>query len=137
MSNSVKFVIKIFILIVYLIALILILESHYVAKGECVARIYYYPLGRCDYLLIPLAGIVMLSISLFSISTSKKFRAIEVFIYAVVISVTLLYGNVLLASKTINWPEEYHPSPVQKNMQIHLSEVYSDCINKKMSGFNT
>lgn len=107
MRNSVKFVIKIFILIVYLIAVLFILESHYVAMGECAVRIYYYPLGRCDYLLIPLVGIVMMSISLYLIHTSKRFRIIEISIYTGIIIATLLWGNDILASRTEDWPETY------------------------------
>lgn len=114
MRNSVKFVIKIFILMVYLIAVLLILESHYVAMGECVARVYYYPLGRYDYLLIPIVGIVLLSISLYLFPTSKcnKLWIIEVFIYTSIIIVTLFLGNDILASRIIDWPETYHVKPL-------------------------
>lgn len=107
MKNSVKLSIKIFILMVYLITILFILESHYVAMGECAAWVYYYPLGRCDYLLIPLMGIVLLSISLYIIHTSKKLRIIEVFIYASIIIATLFWGNDILASRTVDWPETY------------------------------
>ena len=92
---------------VYLITILFILESHYVAMGECAAWVYYYPLVRCDYLLIPLMGIVLLSISLYIIHTSKKLRIIEVFIYASIIIATLFWGNDILASRTVDWPETY------------------------------
>lgn len=107
MENSVKFVIKIFIIMVYLVAVLFILKSHYVAMGECVARVYYYPLGRCDYLLIPLVGIVLLSISLYIFHTSKRLRIIEVIMYAIIIITTLLWGNDILASRTVDWPDTY------------------------------
>ena len=57
MNSSVKLVVKILILLVYMTIIIFRLESHYVAMGECVARIYYYPLGRWDYILIPFVPI--------------------------------------------------------------------------------
>lgn len=91
----------------YLIAILFILESHYVAMGECAARVYYYPLGRCDYLLILLVGIVLLSISLYLIHTSQRLRIIEIFIYANIIIATLLWGNDILASRTVDWPDTY------------------------------
>ena len=106
--------VKIFILMVYLIAVLFILESHYVAIGECAARVYYYPLGRYDYLLISLVGIVLLSISLYLIHTSKRLRFIEIFIYASIIIATLLWGNDILASSTIEWPKVYHVQPLSK-----------------------
>lgn len=92
---------------VYLIAALFILESHYVAMGECAARVYYYPLGRCDYLLIPLVGIVLLSISLYLIHTSKRLQFIEVIMYASIIMAILLWGNDILASRTVDWPDTY------------------------------
>lgn len=107
MSNSVKIILKIFSLLIYLIILLFILENHYVAIGECAARVYYYPLGRCDYLWIPLVGIVMLSISLYLIHTSKRLRIIEMFIYTIIIIITLLWGNDMLASRTVYWPDTY------------------------------
>lgn len=119
MRNLVKFVIKVFILIVYLIAILFILESHYVAMGECAARVYFYPLGRCDYLLIPLMGIALLSISLYLIPVSIRLRIIEVFIYASIIIATLLMGNDILASRTIDWPEKYKAQPIVKNVSIN------------------
>lgn len=84
-----------------------ILESHYVAMGECAARIYYYPLGRCDYILIPLVGIILLFISLYFIKTSIKMRIIEGIMYSCIIVTTLIWGNDILASRTEDWPETY------------------------------
>lgn len=92
---------------VYLIAVLFILESHYVAMGECAARVYYYPLGRCDYLLIPIVGITLLSISLYLIHTSKRLRIIEILMYTSIIIATLFGGNDILASRTVDWPDTY------------------------------
>lgn len=112
MSNSVKIILKIFSLLIYLIILLFILENHYVAIGECASRIYYYPLGRWDYILIPLVGIIMLSLSLYYIHISKRLQCIEVIIYTSIIIAILLWGNDILASRTIDWPETYHVEPL-------------------------
>lgn len=72
MSNSVKFIIKTFILLVYLITQIIILGSHYVAIGECASRIYYYPLDRWDYILIISIGIIIYLLSIRFIRASFK-----------------------------------------------------------------
>ena len=112
MNSSVKLVVKILILLVYMTIIIFRLESHYVAMGECVARIYYYPLGRWDYILIPIVGIILLSLSLYFIHTSLKMIIIEGLLYSCIIITTLMLGNDILASRTIDWPEVYHPTPL-------------------------
>lgn len=112
MKNSVKSVVKILILLIYLTIIIFILESHYVAIGECAARIYYYPLGRWDFLLIPLVGFIMLSISLYIIHTSLKMRVIEGVLYSCIIITTLIWDNDVLSSRTIDWPETYQVQPL-------------------------
>ena len=80
MSNSIKYVTKVVILIVYILIIFFILHHHCVEAGECAARVYYIPLGRWDYILISLIGIIMLFLSRYIITTSKKFRALEILI---------------------------------------------------------
>lgn len=80
--------------------------------GECAARIYYYPLGRWDYILILLVGIILLSLSLYFIHTSLRMRIIEGLLYLCIIITTLTLGNDILASRTIDWPETYHIQPL-------------------------
>ena len=110
---------KVGILIVLLLIYLYILESHYVAMGECVARIYYYPLGRWDYILIPFVGIIMLSISLYFIHTSLKMRVLEMLVYSSIIITTLIWGNDILASRTEDWPDTYKVQPAtNKNQSI-------------------
>lgn len=104
---------KLFCLIFFLLAILFILENHYVAIGECAAWVYYYPLDRWDYVVIPLVGFVILSLSLYCIHTSLKMRVIEAFIYVSIIIFTLTCGNNILASRTIDWPEVYHVYHVQ------------------------
>lgn len=112
MSNSVKVVLKSFILLAYIFIILSILENHYVAMGECAARIYYYPLSRWDYILIPLVGVILLSLSLCFIHASLKMRIIEGLLYSCIVITTLIWGNNILASPTIDWPEVYHPTPL-------------------------
>ena len=112
MSSSIECITKIFILIVYLLTILFILYHHYAEVGECATRVYSYPLGRWDFFLIPLVGTVMLSISLYLIPDSIRLRIIEVFIYVSIIITTLLWGNDILASRTIDWPDTYHAQPL-------------------------
>lgn len=81
--------------------------NHYVEVGECAARVYYKPLSVTDYILLPLVGIVLVSLSLRYIRTNKAVRYIEVSIYSIIIMLSLVYGNKILASRTIDWPETY------------------------------
>lgn len=97
MSSSIKFITKIFILIVYIITILLILYHHYVEVGECATRVHYYPLGRWDYILIPLVGIIMLFLSMYITPASKVLKAIGITIYASLIIATLRWGNFLLS----------------------------------------
>lgn len=112
MSNSIKCVTKVFIFIIYFFIILFILYHHYVEAGECAVRVYYYPLGIRDFILIPFVGIVMLSVSLYIFPVSKKLQLIEVFIYACIIITTLLCGKNILASRTINWPDSYKVSQI-------------------------
>jgi hypothetical protein len=57
--------------------------------------------------LITTIGIIMLSLSLCLLHCSQKLGAIEMFIYASIIIATLMWGNEILASRTIDWPETY------------------------------
>lgn len=113
MNNSVKSVVKILILLIYLTIIIFILESHYVAIGECAARIYYYPLGRWDYILRPLVGIILLSLSLSLIHTTIKMRIIEGILYSCIIIITIVCGNDIFASRMCDWPETYKVKSVE------------------------
>ena len=113
MNNSVKSVVKTLILLIYLTIIICILESHYVAMGECAARIYYYPLGRWDYILILLVGIILLSLSLSLIHSTIKMRIIEGILYSCIIIITIVCGNDIFASRTCDWPETYKVKSVE------------------------
>ncbi len=87
--------------------------SHYVALGECAARVYYEPLSIKDYILLPIVGITLVSISLRYIRTNKAVRYIEMSIYSIMIMFTLVFGNEILASRTIDWPETYQVQPIE------------------------
>lgn len=87
--------------------------SHYVAFGECAARLYYKPLDVTDYILLLIVGIVLLSISLRYIRTNKAVRYIEVSIYSIIMMFILVFGNEILASRTIDWPETYKVQPLE------------------------
>lgn len=91
----------------------IILSSHYVAFGECAARVYYKPLSVTDYILFPIVGIAFVFISLRYIRTNKAVRYIEVSIYSIIMMFILVFGNEILASRTIDWPETYQVQPIE------------------------
>ena len=81
--------------------------SHYVEVGECVARVYYKPLDIADCILLPIVGTELLCLSLQYIRTNKAVKYIEVSIYSIIIMLTLVFGNEILALRTIDWHETY------------------------------
>lgn len=87
--------------------------SHYVEVGECAARVYYKPLSVTDYILFPIVGIALVFISLRYIRTNKAVKYIEASIYIIIIILTLVFGNELLALRTIDWPETYQVQSIE------------------------
>ena len=107
MNRTIRYIIKGCILIAYLVILAFILNSHYIEFGECAIRVYYSPLDRWDYVMIAFTGIILLLSSLHLIRTNKYLRWLECSIYCSIIIITIVFGNSILASRTIDWPEPY------------------------------
>lgn len=101
------------LMFLFIIVSYIIFMSHYVALGECAARVYYKPLDVTDYILFPIVGIACVFISLRYIRTNKAVRYIEVAIYSIIIMFILVFGNEILASRTIDWPETYQVQPIE------------------------
>ena len=102
------------IFIAYIIILAFILNSHYIEFGECAIRVYYCPLDRWNYVMIAFIGITMLISSLHYIRTNKYVRWLECSIYSTIIIITIVFGNSILASRTIDWPETYKVKPIER-----------------------
>ncbi len=98
--------------------------SHYVALGDCAARVYYKPLDVTDYILFPIVGIACVFISLRYIRTNKAVRYIEVAIYSIIIMFILVFGNEILASRTIDWPETYQVAQIKKKPTGNILSGY-------------
>ncbi len=112
--NKIKaYIAKMCLIFLFIIVSYIIFMSHYVAFGECAARLYYKPLDVTDYILLLIVGIVLLSISLRYIRTNKAVRYIEVSIYSIIMMFILVFGNEILASRTIDWPETYKVQPLE------------------------
>ncbi len=127
MNRTIRYIIKGCILIAYLIILAFILNSHYIESGECALRVYYYPLDRCDYVMIALIGITMLLSSLHYIRTNKYLRWLESSIYCSIIIITIVFGNSIIASRTIDWPDKYHPTSynMEKRIETQLMGMWT------------
>ena len=107
MKRTRRYMIKGCIIIAYIIILAFILNSHYIEFGECAVRVYYCPLDRWDYVMIAFIGITMLLSSLRYIRNNKYVIWLECSIYSTIIIITIVFGNSILASRTIEWPESY------------------------------
>ena len=101
------------ILITYLIILVFILNNHYVELGECALRVYYCSLDSWDYVMIAFIGISMLLSSFHYIRTNKYLGWLECSIYCTIIRMIIVFGNSILASRTIDWPETYKITPIE------------------------
>ena len=132
MNRITQYIIKGCILITYLIILAYILNSHYIEYGECASRVYYYSLDRWDFVVIGVIGITILLSSLHYIRTNKYQRWLECSIYSSIIIITIVFGNSILASRTIDWPETYKVKPVENS----LCKTMRNYIENKDSVFN-
>lgn len=97
----------------FIILISLYLSRHYISFGECAARVYYMPLGVPDSIILPIAGIVLVFISLQYIRTNKAVKYIEASIHTIIIILTLVFGNEILALRTIGWPETYQVQSIE------------------------
>lgn len=87
--------------------IVFILNSHYVKMGECVSSVYYCPLDSWDSVIIALIGIIMLIFSIHFIGSNKYQKWLECSIYCSIIFITIVFGNSIIASRTIDWPDKY------------------------------
>lgn len=124
MSNSVKVLVKSFILLVYIFIILSILESHYVIGNECAARVYYYPLCKLDYFLIISVGIIMCLLSINFIRVSKFQRCIECSIYSIVNIMAIVFGNTIISSRTEDWPDYYRVTTVKDEPSKNILSGY-------------
>lgn len=85
----------------------------YVSEGECAAIVYYLPMGILDYVYIFLIGSIFMFVSYcFTKKTSSRTDFwIEGLIYIVGIVLICYFGNDILASREVEWPHHYHPTP--------------------------
>lgn len=99
------------------------LGSHYVSVGECVAITYYYPLTWQDRAGIILFGIIATIISLRLISKDMKNRKIMLtiisLIYVLSVGLYVVFGNVILDTREIDWPHYYKV----QSIETHLTAI--------------
>lgn len=75
------------------------------------------PISMLDYVLLFLLGLtfVGLSVILTKKQQSKKYKIIEVAIYAVIVVLICYFANDILESVEYNWPHRYSPTPYIEN----------------------
>ena len=115
---------KVVLVIVFILSILFIISTHYVESGECVERVYYYPLETRDYAIIIFIGIIVLFSSLHYIMTNKFQRWIECSIYCTIIIITIVFGNSILASRTIEWPDTYKVSSIENKPSENILSEY-------------
>lgn len=113
---------KVMIFLSFILLALFILSTHYVGIGECAAIVYYKPLtitDRCIFIVIALVGML---VSLLICKQKKKGIFILGSIYFVITLGLCVYGNQLLERRTIYWPHEYNPKPINNDDIV----IYTD-----------
>ena len=108
---------KVALFCVFLLSTVCYLSSKCISDGECVSLVYYLPFQCYDYVLLFLLGLtfVGLSVILTKKQQSKKYKIIEVAIYAVIVVLICYFANDILESVEYNWPHRYSPTPYIEN----------------------
>ena len=100
--------IRLLIFIAVVIGLVLVLSTKYVTVGQCAVTTYYKPIDVWDILLFSVITGAGFFISAYAIGRPNlKERAIMAVLYGVLLCLVSLFGNDLLGSRTIDWPQEY------------------------------
>lgn len=100
----------------FLLLAFAILCTHYVAKGECAAIIYYKPINSVDIFLFMAIGVVWAFISVLICKPSRNVIIFLCVIYLTTSIILCVFGNTLLELRTEHWPHEYHPQPLGSNI---------------------
>ena len=107
-------VIKLLIFIAVVVALALTLSTNYVSVGQCAVTTYYKPIDIWNILLFSVITGAGFFISAYTIGSSKlKERVIMAVLYAGLLCLVTLFGNDILGSRTIDWPQEYKVQPIK------------------------
>lgn len=100
------------ILFSFFLMAFLILNTHYVTIGECVAIVYYIPLTAMDKLLFVIIGCMGLLISIKISNPNKPFVILLIGVYFAITFILCAFSNELLGLREEYWPHEYHPQPI-------------------------
>ena len=112
-ENLYLWLVKVVLFCGFLLSTVCYFSSKYISEGECVSLVYYLPFQWYDYVLLFLLGLtfVGLSVILTKKQQSKKYKIIEVAIYAVIVVLICYFANDILGSAEYNWPHRYSPAP--------------------------
>lgn len=106
-------------LLIFLCSLTLLfyLWSKYESIGECAAIVYYNPVSFKDIIYMAFICMFWYGLSLLLKKTKKVFLITEGVIYVLLLLVFTFGGNKILESRKIDWPTEYHPQPIEKEIK--------------------
>ena len=105
------------ILAIGIILSLWLLDSRYVENGECAIITYYIPLGIYGKLMLFLTGCVFFSFFFLLRRGKNKFLNLIVSMLYLTYFITItIYANEILESRTIYWPHEYHPKPIETSL---------------------
>lgn len=103
------------------------LWSKYVNIGYCASIVYYHPISIKDILIMTLICIGWYCLSVAIIRERRKvFLIAEGVVYVILLLVFSLGGNTILENRKIHWPTEYHPQPIEKEIQQSTINQISD-----------
>lgn len=99
------------------LTLLFYLWSKYESIGDCAAIVYYHPISIKDIVIMAFICMCWYELSLcLPKKTNKVLLITEGAIYVLLLLAFSLGGNSILESRKIDWPTEYHPQPIEKEI---------------------
>ena len=90
-------------------------DSRYVENGECAVIVQYNPLGACGKMMLFTIGFIFFSLFFLLRRGKDKFlKWIVSILYLTYFLIITIFANEILESRTIDWPQEYHPQPIEQ-----------------------
>lgn len=117
-------------LLIYLIVVLYVFNSHYVAIGDCAVMEYYTPLEIWDKIAFIILGLIAFSCSYLIYSYTRcKIKhwilSLKLLIFVGSSIVFCTIGNEILGSRKVHWPEEYQVKPIHKPISLAKCDVYT------------
>ena len=109
------------------LTLLIYLWSKYESIEDCAAIVYYHPISIKDIIIMSLICMFWYGVSLLLFKKANKaFLITEGAIYVLLLLVFSIGGNSILENRKIDWPTEYQPQPIEKEIKQPSINHFSD-----------